>query len=58
MTDYAIGKFPLANFRMEMGDNPSFRLYFSVKKTILNQIKYWLFCQFFPFKIIEWGKEK
>uniref|UniRef100_A0A6M3IZK8 Uncharacterized protein n=1 Tax=viral metagenome TaxID=1070528 RepID=A0A6M3IZK8_9ZZZZ len=27
---------------------------FTVRKTILSRLKYWLFCQFFPFKIVKW----
>lgn len=28
--------------------------HFTVKKTVKARIKYWLFCQFFPFKIVKW----
>lgn len=27
---------------------------FTVKKTIVAKMKYWLFCKFFPFKIKKW----
>lgn len=48
---------PKPNFIMKMGDNEGdVRIYFHVKKTIKNRFKYWLFCKFFPFKIIEWEK--
>ena len=47
---------PAPNFVLafdDMGhDNPfSLQFEFTVKKTILARIKYWLFCKFFPFRI-------
>ena len=40
----------------DMGyENPFYvEFQFTVKKTILARLKYWLFCKFFPFKIIRW----
>ena len=40
----------------DMGyDNPrSVQFVFTVKKTKLARLKYWLFCKFFPFKIKRW----
>lgn len=43
------------NFIVEMGDSPhAIRFEFIVHKTILNQIKWWLFCKVFPFRIVSW----
>lgn len=41
-----------ADFGEAIKDGVEF--HFRVKKTLLARIKYWLFCQFFPFKIIRW----
>ena len=51
---------PKVNLVLQIADNPSFlRFEFYVKKTLLNRFKFWMFCRFFPFKIIEWeAKEK
>ena len=50
---------PTPNFEIRMGeDSNGLRLHFTVKKTYLNRFKYWLFCKFFPFKIIEWSDAK
>lgn len=40
----------------DMGyDNPFiFQFEFTVKKTVMARIKYWLFCRVFPFKVIKW----
>ena len=42
----------------DMGyDNPfNIQFEFTVKKTLIARIKYWLFCKFFPFKIRRWDK--
>jgi hypothetical protein len=50
---------PKPNFYLrfdDMGyDEPSFMVFqFTVKKTLLARLKYWLFCKFFPFKIAKW----
>ena len=46
------------NFSMEMGDRPCYvRFNFMVNKTIANKLKYWLFCKFFPFRIVKWDKK-
>ena len=50
---------PPVNFVMQQGEivnGVRWQLY--VKKTFLNRFKYWMFCRFFPFKIIEWEKEE
>lgn len=47
----------IPNFEIEMGDNISVRFCFNEKKNIIKRIKWWLFCQFFPFKIVKWNKE-
>lgn len=47
---------PTHNFELQMGDGDYIVFDFFVKKTLLNRIKYWLFCQFFPFKIKRWDK--
>jgi len=47
------------NFGMYLGEpdcNVTFN--FRVKKTLLNRIKYWLFCKFFPFTIKYWDDIK
>ncbi|KKM68022.1 hypothetical protein LCGC14_1465130 [marine sediment metagenome] len=49
---------PDHNFEMEMGDEGQVKWCYSVKKSISNRIKYWLFCKFFPFKIIRWDADK
>lgn len=42
---------PKPNFSLTMGDDGSDVVFeFRVEKTLLNRIKYWLFCKFFPFK--------
>jgi len=46
---------PTPNFEMITGEDYNcLRLCFTVKKTIRNRVKYWLFCRFFPFKITKW----
>ena len=45
---------PAPNMELRMGD---IRIHQRVSKTVANRIKYWLFCQFFPFEIIKWDKE-
>ena len=51
-------KMPEPNFEMQSGDIPKcLRISLSVKKTIRNRIKWWLFFQFFPFKLLRWDKE-
>lgn len=44
---------PPPNFELQTGD---LSLQFTVKRTLLNRLKYWLFCKFFPFKIGRWDK--
>ena len=47
---------PEPNFAMVMGEgSDSFQFHFRVSRTVINRIKYWLFCKFFPFKIVKWG---
>lgn len=50
---------PKPNFVLRFDDmgykNPlTIRFEFTVKKTRLARLKYWLFCKFFPFKIERW----
>lgn len=43
------------NFSLRQGDAPGcVEWHFCVKKNLINKIRYWLFCKFFPFKIIKW----
>ena len=47
-----------SNFAMQMGEDEGPSLgegfEFTVKKSITNRIRYWLFCKFFPFRIVRW----
>ena len=52
--DYLISKQPQKpNFALAF-DGTEIQLEFTVKKTLKAKIKYWLFCKFFPFRIIRW----
>jgi len=56
---YEMVESPTPNFVLvfdDMGyDNPfGIQFEFTVKKTMLARVKYWLFCKFFPFKIKRW----
>jgi len=45
---------PKPTIRLIMGESTSdIVIEFCIKKTLLNRLKYWLFSQFFPFKV-EW----
>ncbi len=49
---------PPPNFTMRMGEGVNcVHWAFRVRKTRGNRLKYWLFCKFFPFQIIQWEKE-
>ena len=57
--DITIAPPPEPNFSMQVGEDyccTTFQM--QVKKTILNRIKFWLFFQFFPFKLVEWTELK
>ena len=46
-----------ANFILAMNDG-DVKLHFYVKRSVGNRLRYWLFCKFFPFKIVAWnGRE-
>jgi len=46
------------NFSMQMGEgNPNIQIHMNVRKTLLNRFRYWMFFQFFPFKLVEWKDE-
>ena len=46
------------NIEMMLGDGlNTYRLHFIVYKTWRNRFRYWMLCQFFPFKIVRWDKE-
>jgi hypothetical protein len=53
---------PKCNFILRFDDmgyrgNPVFyQIEFTVEKTLLARLKYWLFCKFFPFKIVKWDE--
>ena len=48
-------KQPEVNIEIRWGDDPeNIRFHFYAKKTTLNRIKYWLLCQFFPYRIERW----
>lgn len=51
---YRIMDIPKPNFKMSMGDSGDVVFAFTVRKTLMNRVKYWLFCLFFPFRIKEW----
>ena len=54
---FVLNEQPTPNFTMKMGDGPANILWeLNVKKTLRNRLKYWLFCQFFPFRIVRWDK--
>jgi hypothetical protein len=42
------------NFEICFGDETLMCFEFQVNKTFVNRIRYWLLCQFFPFKIRRW----
>jgi len=45
---------PIPNFEIKMGENTSVRFCFNEEKTLLKRLKWYLFCLFFPFKIVRW----
>ena len=52
---------PKPNFKLIWGDGKpgiSIVYQFIVPKTWRNRLKWWLFCQFFPFTIGRWDKEQ
>lgn len=50
-----ITKYPEPNFSLCMGEGDGKVCFdFRVSRTVLNRIKYWLFCKFFPFTIEKW----
>ena len=50
---------PNPNFELTMGDDgEDVTFNFRVKKTLLNRLKYWLFCKFFPFRVTRWDKDE
>ncbi len=57
--DIKISKPPTPNFVIGFGggklpEEIPMEFIFTVKKTIVNRFKYWMLCQFFPFKIQRW----
>ncbi len=56
-TGFVIGSFPTPNFEIEMGANFSVRFVFNEKRTLIKRLKWWLFCKFFPFRIVKWDRE-
>ncbi len=56
ISTYAILTPPEPNFVMTQGESDSrIRWEFRVKRTLLNRFRYWLFCKFFPFRIVRWA---
>jgi len=46
------------NFEMSMGEEEQSLIFsFTVKYNLINRLKYWLFCKFFPFKIVRWERK-
>lgn len=46
------------NLYFDMGEEKgSYRFGLTVKRTLRNRFKYWLFFQFFPFRLVSWDKE-
>ena len=46
---------PKPNFSLAMGETEcSLTFEFRVEKTLVNRLKYWLFCTFFPFRVVRW----
>ena len=51
------GQMQPKNFDLMMGEGPNsvtFHMY--VKPTLIHRFKWWLFCKFFPFKVVRWDK--
>ncbi|KKM98880.1 hypothetical protein LCGC14_1153480 [marine sediment metagenome] len=58
-SNFRFDRYPEPNFEMGMGEGYSQMVWsYRLKKTIINRIRYWLFCKFFPFKIIRWESDK
>lgn len=57
--EYRISAIPKpANLELFLGDIESPVLTFQIraKKSLSNRFKYWMLCEFFPFKIRKWTK--
>ncbi len=42
------------NFEISMGGSNALVFSQNVKKTLINRFRYWMLCQFFPFKVEKW----
>lgn len=56
MDDFVIAPPNLPNFEIEMGKDTSIRFAFNERRTLIKRLKWWLFCLFFPFKVVRWDK--
>ena len=59
MIGFRISPLPEPNFvlafdKMGYEDGVGLDFHFNAKRTNLARLKYWLFCKFFPFKIVRW----
>ena len=47
----------IKNFDLSMGEGANaITFHFYVTRNIINRFRYWLFCKFFPFKVVRWDK--
>lgn len=46
------------NLDIKLGEEYGIIFSLTVKKTLVNRLKYWLLCEFFPFRIVKWEKEE
>ena len=42
------------NLELGFGDDDYIKIYMPMKRTLFNRFRYWMLCQFFPFRIIKW----
>lgn len=48
---------PSNNITLQIGeDDGGAHVSFTANKTLYNKFRYWMFCKFFPFKIVNWTK--
>lgn len=52
--DFKIHTPPTPNFELGMGDIVTFS--FRVERTLVNRLKWWIFCKVFPFWVVKWSE--
>ena len=52
--DISMPSEPKPNMAIALGDAMGLCIQMTVQRTVINRFRYWMLCQFFPFKIVRW----